>query len=243
MALLWIALGIGASAFAHCVGMCGPFALHLSRGPSRAGVLVNQLLWHAGRITTYLFLGALAGGLSHAILRAVTAAWVQKALAFSAGGVMILAGLALLGLRPRLRAGGEGGGLIAGLLGPLTGPPRPAGALALGLATGFLPCPIVLAGLALAVQGGTVPAGLAVMAALGAGTLWSLLLLGLAGHALAAGLRRWGAILAGSLILLMGVATVLRGTEAFHRLLAGPASCCGDHRSGATPAAQGEGHD
>ncbi|MCY2927592.1 MAG: sulfite exporter TauE/SafE family protein [Planctomycetota bacterium] len=227
MAMLWIALGIGASAFAHCAGMCGPFALHLSRGPGRAGALVNQLLWHAGRITTYLFLGALAGGLSHAILRAVTAGWVQKALAFSTGGVMILAGLALLGLRPRLRSGGEGGGLFASLLGPLMGPPSSAGALVLGLATGFLPCPIVLAGLALAVQGGTVLEGLAVMAALGAGTLWSLLLLGLAGRALAAGLRRWGALLAGSLILLMGVATVLRGTEAFHRLLAGPAPCCG----------------
>lgn len=250
MAMLWIAFGIGASAFAHCLGMCGPFALHLSRGPGRADVLVNQLLWHAGRITTYLFLGALAGGLSHAILRILTAAWVPKALAFSTGGVMILAGLALLGLRARLRPAGEGGGLIASLFGQLMGPPRPAGALALGLATGFLPCPIVLMGLALAVQGGTVPAGLAVMAALGAGTIWSLLLLGLAGRALAAGLRRWGAILAGSLILLMGLVTVLRGTEAFHHLLgcpppakAAPAPCCCDHRSETMPAVQGESHD
>lgn len=243
MAMLWIAFGIGASAFAHCLGMCGPFALHLSRGPGRAGVLVNQLLWHVGRITTYLFLGALAGGLSQAILRALTAGWVPRALAFSAGGVMILAGLALLGLRPRLGPSGEGGGLIAGLFGQLLGPPRPAGALTLGLATGFLPCPIVLAGLALAVQGGTVPAGLGVMAALGAGTLWSLLLLGLAGRALAAGLRRWGAVLAGSLILLMGLATVLRGTEAFHRLLAGPAPSCCQQRGETMPVVQGEGHD
>ena len=233
MAMLWIAFVAGASAFAHCLGMCGPFALHLSRGPSRPAVLGNQLLWHTGRITTYVFLGALAGGLGNVILRALSASWAPKALAWSAGGVMILMGLALLGLRPRLRPAGAGGGLFAGLAGQLMGPPRPAAALVLGLATGLLPCPIVLAGLALAVQAGSVPAGMALMAALGAGTLWSLLLLGLAGQTVVAGLRRWGAPLAGAIVLLMGVATVLRGTEGFHHLLGcpapaqtAPAPCC-----------------
>ncbi|MCY2928977.1 MAG: sulfite exporter TauE/SafE family protein [Planctomycetota bacterium] len=253
MAMLWIAFIGGASAFAHCVGMCGPFALHLSRGPTRPAVLANQLLWHAGRITTYVFLGALAGGLGKAILRVLSVSWAPKALAFSAGGVMILTGLALLGLRPRFRAArGEqpaGGGLIAGLFGPLMGPPRPAGALALGLATGFLPCPIVLAGLAMAVQTGSVPGGMALMAAMGAGTLWSVLLLGLAGQAVTAGLRRWGAPLAGAIILLMGVVTVLRGTEAFHHLLGCPTPaktapapcCCGQPES--APVVRGNDHD
>lgn len=253
MAMLWIAFVGGASAFAHCVGMCGPFAMHLSRGPGRAAALGNQLLWHAGRITTYVFLGALAGGLGQAILRALAGGWAPRALAWSAGGVMILAGLALLGLRPRFRAAmarrEETGGLIAGLFGPLMGPPRPAGALALGLATGFLPCPIVLAGLALAVQAGSVPTGMALMAALGAGTIWSLLLLGLAGQALTARLRRWGAPLAGTVILLMGVVTVLRGTEAFHHLLGCPPPaktapapcCCGQPES--APVARGNDHD
>ncbi len=234
MATLWIAFVLGASAFAHCLGMCGPFALHLSRGPTRAAVLGNQLLWHAGRITTYVFLGALAGGLGNVILGVAAAAWVPKALAWLVGGVMIVTGLALLGLRPRWRVAPVGSwSLIVGLFGALMGPPRPGGALALGLATGFLPCPIVLMGLAMAVQAGTVPGGLAVMAALGAGALWSLLLLGLAGQAATARLRRWGATLAGATVLLMGVVTVLRGTESFHHLLGCPtpakstrAPCC-----------------
>lgn len=236
----------GAAAFAHCLGMCGPFALHLARGQTRRAVLGNQLLWHLGRITTYVFLGALAGLAGQTALRAGAWPWVQKTLAWGAGGVMVVMGLALMGVRPWAwgrerknaprQAGDEaGGGILTGLFGQLLGRPGPAGAMTLGLATGLLPCPIVLAGLALAVQGGSAAMGMAVMAAMGAGTAWSLLALGLTGSALKLQARRWGALVAGVVVVLMGVVTVLRGTEAFHHLLgcpaakAAPACCAGEH--------------
>ena len=46
----------------HCIGMCGPLALALGVQESRLHVnLGRQLLFSAGRITTYGFLGAVAG--------------------------------------------------------------------------------------------------------------------------------------------------------------------------------------
>ena len=61
MHYVWLALIGGAAAFPHCLGMCGGLAIHLAGGMDRKGVLLRQLLWHAGRIVTYVFLGALAG--------------------------------------------------------------------------------------------------------------------------------------------------------------------------------------
>ena len=55
------AMAAGAAAFAHCLGMCGALALHLSAGAERWSALGRQLCWHAGRIVTYTFLGSLAG--------------------------------------------------------------------------------------------------------------------------------------------------------------------------------------
>jgi hypothetical protein len=102
--------------------------------------------------------------------------------------------------------------------------PTPAGAAVAGAATGFLPCPVVLAFLAMSVQAGSAPAGMAIMAAMGVGTVWSLLVLGMTGQMLRARLRRWGPVVGGMVVIVLGVTTVLRGTEAFHALLGCPSA-------------------
>jgi sulfite exporter TauE/SafE len=76
--------------------------------------------------------------------------------------------------------------------------------------------------LALSVQSGSVAVGMAVMAAMGAGTVWSLLVLGVTGHMVTLRLRRWGTAVAAAVLILLGVATALRGTEALHRVLGCP---------------------
>ena len=47
----------------HCLGMCGGFACALGRDPARGrgATTVRHLLYNSGRLTTYCFLGALAG--------------------------------------------------------------------------------------------------------------------------------------------------------------------------------------
>jgi len=136
---------------------------------------------------------------------------------------MILMGAGVLGILPYRGRGLIGGeGLLASVFRQFFQRPTPAAALVLGAATGFLPCPIVLAFLALAVHSGSVVTGMAVMAGLGVGTAWSLLVLGLTGQLLTIRLRRWGGAIGGSVLVLLGIATVLRGTETFHYLLGCP---------------------
>jgi sulfite exporter TauE/SafE len=239
---IWLGLVGGAAAFAHCLGMCGGFALHLAQGESGRRVLARQLLWHAGKTTTYVFLGALAGFFGGWLTASAGLPWMQNVVAYVAGGVMVFMGLALLGVIPLSgRRKPAEGGLLSSLFGDFLGRPTPAGALALGIATGFLPCPIILGFLALAVQGGSVIVGMAMMAAVGLGTVWSLLVLGMTGHVVTLRLKRWGATVGGVVLVLLGLTTALRGTEVYHRLLgcppavaqpadvppAGPPPCCG----------------
>ena len=220
---IWVALAGGAAAFAHCLGMCGGFALHLAQGDGRWRVLARQLLWHAGKTATYVFLGALAGFFGGWIIAAGRLPWIEDVLAYVAGAVMIVMGLALVGLVPLgRRLGSAEGGLTASLFGQFISRPTAAAALVLGLATGFLPCPIVLGFLALSVQSGSVLVGMAVMAAMGLGTVWSLLVLGMTGQMVTARLRRWGPAVGGAVLVVLGLVTVLRGTEAFHHLLGCP---------------------
>ena len=52
----------------HCIGMCGGFACALGADPRGAGATaVRHALYNTGRLTTYCFLGGLAGGLGQAI--------------------------------------------------------------------------------------------------------------------------------------------------------------------------------
>ena len=225
MSYIWIGLVGGALSFVHCLGMCGGFSLYMSRGGNPRSSLGRQLLWHAGRVFTYVFLGALAGfggGLVHSLS---AFSYAQNILSYAAGAVIILMGLGLIGVptpfRPRPSARREEG-LLASVFRHFIDPPSSTGALALGLATGFLPCPIVLAFLAYSANTGSVAAGMIVMAAMGLGTLWSLLLLGMTGHMINQRLRQWGAVAAGAVLVLAGLTTILRGTEVFHRVLGCP---------------------
>jgi len=206
--IVWIAFVGGAASFAHCMGMCGGFALHLAAGQSKMAALARQLPWHFGRITTYVFLGALAGFFGNMISLARWP-WVRDVPGYLAGAVMIVMGASLLGLIPRRRTGDDEG-LFASACRRFLVQPTPASALVLGLANGLLPCPITLAFLALAAQSGSVPMGMAVMAAMGVGTMWSLLLVGLSGHMLKTHLRRWGAVVIGIALIMLGSWTIMR---------------------------------
>ena len=52
----------------HCIGMCGGFACALGRDQRGGGATVaRHLLYNTGRLTTYCFLGGLAGALGQVI--------------------------------------------------------------------------------------------------------------------------------------------------------------------------------
>lgn len=220
---LWIGFAGGLLAFAHCVGMCGGFVLHLSQEKDRRKMLAGQLLWQVGRATTYMFLGALAGfagGLVEGLLRGGV---LQNLLSYIAGAMMLLMGLSLLGVLP-VHGKGAGSAAVAAMAsvaGKLTAGSS-ARALFLGMGTGFLPCPIIVAFLAYSLQTGSVPGGIAVMGAVSAGTMVPLLLLGCLTRLTGLHLRSWGRTAGGIILVVLGLTTTLRGTATFHHLLGCP---------------------
>lgn len=222
---LWIGFAGGILAFAHCLGMCGGFVVHLSQEKNRQKMVAAQLLWQAGKLSTYMFLGALtgyAGGFWQILF--LDNVLLQNLLSYAAGAVILLMGLSLLGLFPvrPSKPGGAAESLLAALGRRLFTASTPGAALYMGMATGFLPCPIVLAFLAYSLQSGSVLKGMATMGALSLGTTLPLLLLGGVTRLTGLHLRSWAPKAGGIILVLLGLCTALRGTSAFHQLLGCP---------------------
>lgn len=214
---LWIGFAGGLLAFAHCLGMCGGFALHMSREPDRRRMICSHLLWQVGRITVYIFFGAVAGYAGGALGNLlVDYSRLQNLLGYITGVFILLMGMNLLGLLPRGTGSRAYGSLLPEICNRLKNSPSAGAAFFMGMITGCLPCPIVLAFLAYSLQTGSVVYGIGTMAAVGCGTMLPLLLFGMAGRWVQ--LRDWGARVGGLILVVLGVSTILRGTNFYHHL-------------------------
>ena len=208
----------------HCIGMCGGFACALGRDPDgHAATVLRHLLYNTGRLTTYSFLGGLAGALGQVICTPQGTAipmlnggldTAQRILAIVAGLLMIAMALQFFGLLPRLHRLAISGTLAASLRSLLTAHGH-AAPLAFGVFNGFLPCPLVYAFVAEAASTAAALPGFLTMASFGLGTFPAMLMTGAAGQVLAPAWRRRGVWLAGSFILLLGLVTLARGTLPF----------------------------
>ena len=207
----------------HCIGMCGGFACALGRDPRGAAATAERhLLYNVGRLTTYCFLGALAGALGQAVSTSHGVAVppltgpldaAQRILAIVAGVLMIAMALQFFGLFHGFHraAVGFGGSTLAMSLRSLLAARSRAAPVAFGVFNGFLPCPLVYA---FAAQAGSTAAplpGVLVMLAFGLGTFPAMLTMGGAGRLLAPAWRQRGVRLAGVFILLLGLVTLGRG--------------------------------
>jgi sulfite exporter TauE/SafE len=206
----------------HCVGMCGGFACALGRDPrGPAATALRHLICNAGRLTTYCFLGALAGALGEVIctpqgmavpLLGGSVGIAQQVLALVAGLLMVCMGLQFFGLLRAFRrlAIGFGASTLAMSLRGLLGARGAAAALAFGVFNGFLPCPLVYAFTAEAASTAGALPGVLTMASFGLGTFPAMLMMGGVGNLLAPAWRQRGVWLAGSCILLLGLVTLGR---------------------------------
>jgi sulfite exporter TauE/SafE len=208
----------------HCIGMCGGFSCALGRDARGGGAtVVRHLLYNTGRLTTYCFLGGLAGALGQVICTAQGAAAApllngsldvaQRILAIVAGLLMIAMALQFFGLLQAFHrlAIGFGGSTLAMSLRSLLTARSSAAPLAFGVFNGFLPCPLVYAFIAQAASTTGTLSGVLVMAAFGLGTFPAMLMMGGIGRAVAPAWRRRGVWLAGCCILLLGLITLSRG--------------------------------
>lgn len=211
----------------HCAGMCAPFVL--AQGAARAGMqggggalarLAGAALlpYHLGRAIGYAALGAAAGAASGLVSLAgsggdgaAARSWLAVPLLLAAA-FMLAQGCRRLGWAPRFAASS-----------PLPAPrlPRAAGramgalvavptgwrGVALGLLLSGLPCGLLYGALAGAAAAGNALGGALAMAAFVAGTVPSLVGVGLLGRVFA---RRFGpALRPAAAALLLGNAALL----------------------------------
>jgi len=214
---LLIALAGFAGSF-HCLGMCGGLACALGGDPrGRRATVLRHLTYNTGRVTTYVFLGALAGALGGAIIHHGPSAEPlvagQRILSIAAGTLMLIMGAQFFGYfraLHRATVGLGGKGLVVSLR-SLVAAPGPGAPLAFGVVNGFLPCPLVYAFLAKAAATGAVAPAALTMLCFGLGTLPAMLFTGGIGRLLAPLWRRRGVRLAGGFLLALGTLTLLRG--------------------------------
>ncbi len=231
--LLALLLAGATGSVVHCAPMCGPFVLgqvsdRLARIPAarlcEQARLSSALLlpYHAGRLTTYAAIGALAAATGAA---ARTGAWpgVLPALLLLAGALLFL-GHALVRLAPGLRPllplpeqAPPGWARLVRRLAARVDRNRPGGGFLLGIALGCLPCGLLYAAIAAATTAGSAAGGALAMLAFGLGTVPALVAVGVAGQA--AG-RAWhrGVAVAAPLVMLVNAAVL--AAMAWQRLTA-----------------------
>lgn len=196
---------------AHCVGMCGGFALSLGIvGKSWKLNLGRQALYGLGRVFTYTAGGVMAGYTGAQLaawLPSVT--WLQAVLCVGAGLLLIAEGLAATGCLPRAKS--EASCLAPGMFGALLRASRLQSVFLGGMINGLLPCGLVYAYLALAGSSRKPLVGGAVMLLFGLGTLPALALLGMGAGRLSQALRTRLLTLAAFCVIATGILSCWRG--------------------------------
>lgn len=192
----------------HCAAMCGGIAIaaeqkqtrgvaiHLHRSPAQWWA--QLCVMHAGRVTTYMLLGALMGAVGATVWRqeylpmqrwlyaagsvmlVITGLWLLRGRALRADWLERLASLAAVQVVQRARA------MAVRLPARWRGERRAMPMMrryGMGLAWGLVPCGMVYGALAMALLAGNAPSGALVMGAFGLGTLPNLLVIsGLSGY-------------------------------------------------------------
>lgn len=199
---------------AHCVGMCGGFALAIgaaSRGLCSA--LVRQVTYGLGRVFTYTVGGAAAGWLGWKLGKQTTGlVEAQTMLCLLAGVLLVVQGLHAAGwLRFGIFSETPSGCLGPGLFSALMRDTRSFSVFLAGMVNGLLPCGLVYAFLALAATSGDMLHGAFTMFLFGLGTIPVLAFVGLGGNLLSVAMRRRLLTLAAWCVVLTGLATIARG--------------------------------
>lgn len=190
MSELWLPILIASLAGSlHCAAMCGSFVAAVTGlDPGERGGARLQIAYHLGRLSTYLGLGAAAGGLGGAMDWAGDRAGLGRVSALFAGGLLIAWGVSeLLPSRTfvqlRRRAPTRAGVWLGAALARIRGAPPVPRAYLLGLSTTLVPCGWLYAFVMTAAASGRVSTAMGSMFVFWLGTLPALIAAGV-------GLRR-----------------------------------------------------
>lgn len=191
----------------HCAAMCGPLAVVGCAGPCASSRRRRTLGYLVGRLLTYVLLGALCGHAGARVARALPVAWAQYLAVAIVVGVAAWRGVCLLRpTRPRVvslpTARRPAATWLVSML--------PRQGLGLGLATGILPCGLLVSGWMLAAGTAHPAKGAAVMLVFGLATLPGLVAPLVGRRVFAAALRRIPQSVVGALWLVFAAVLAAR---------------------------------
>jgi sulfite exporter TauE/SafE len=204
--------------FGHCVGMCGPIVAAFTLPGRESFRVAPHLLYHAGRVITYTFIGALMGLGGSFVNTAGKLAGLQNGVALIAGFFMIVMGVGITGFFPRLSrstVNAGSAGWYRRVLSLLGSGGSGGHWFPLGLLLGFLPCGLSYSVFLAAAAGGDALRGFTLALVFGLATTPSLLLFGAVVGSV--GLRVRGLLYraGGVVIIVMGLIFLKRGMAAY----------------------------
>lgn len=231
---------------AHCVGMCGGFALLVGApAPRWSSNLTRQIVYSGGRTFTYCAFGAAVGyGGLRLTERMGDLLNVQATIAIVAGVLLVAQGLVSTGTWHyatrafRFALAGVGtiahpapssagvGCLMGGMVGAFLRDRRISHVFLAGVFTGLLPCGLVYAYVALAASTGDLFGGMATMAAFGVGTMPLMILTGTGSALFSLAGRRRMLTIAAWCVVLTGLLSIARGVGFLQLSPGAPAASC-----------------
>jgi sulfite exporter TauE/SafE len=180
----WLIISIAfAGSFGHCIGMCGGFIVAYSStkidaGMSRWAQLIRHGAYNVGRVSSYVVLGMVFGGIGALISISME---MHGALFIFAGVIMIITALGMFGLSKLihlLERGFSSNSLFKALFSRLIKSKSIGSFFALGVMNGFFPCGFVFFFAAKAAASASLLEGGLIMAVFGLATVPTLLALG-----------------------------------------------------------------
>ena len=202
----------------HCIGMCGGFILAYSSAKigedwSKAHQGLAHFLYNIGRVTSYVFLGAIFGLIGSAFVISLTT-W--GFLLLFVGVIMILMGLSLMGklkFLSALEANISQYKIYGFLFRKLIHSKSLPSFYGLGVLNGLIPCGLVYIFGTFALASGSMFSGMLVMAVFGIATIPTLFTFGfIASFIQKSSFRKTALSIASFLVIAYGVFSLVKGT-------------------------------
>lgn len=203
--------------FGHCIGMCGPIVASytIQSTSSLFERLLSGLLYNTGRITTYMFIGALMGLTGSFVNVAGKMAGFQEVVAIIAGLFMILMGLSITGLVGKTAWLEGRSGIIFKAGAHIMMERSQWKYFPLGALFGFIPCGLSYSIFIASAGTGSFLSGMVVSLLFGLGTLPSLLLVSAAAAYIGGALRGLLYKAAGGIIIITGMFFLIKGIKLY----------------------------
>lgn len=205
--------------FGHCIGMCGPlvtsYTLHEGRFRNSHISMFPHLLYNAGRITTYAFIGSLMGLTGSFANTLGRFSGIQDIVTIIAGCIMILMGLGITGIFGEMNFLERHNNIILKAVKIVLEGASLWRYYPLGLLLGLLPCGLSYSIFIASAGMGNFFSGMMIVLSFGLGTVPALLLFGVIITYLSSRIRGMVYRVGGIVIMLMGVYFIFRGVG-FH---------------------------